>query len=343
MQQTEYLNLNKPEIGVDKADVNVLNANMDILDTAVHDLQDSVGVEANPAGTASEDLTKLKVGQIIYGITGGGGGSANLTELTEAEYEALKESGQLVEDMMYFITDKRGGDGQAIAFSEDIAGGVWSLLITQQGAAGFSTETAVPAGTTHIAIAVDYQNQIWMPAVFNLAEQIRLAKSAGRTRVNYGLEWVVWSDHDTIAYTYDISTNKVAIAAGYSGVTIRAYAIQAAKASVPEFHTYDDTEKLVGTWFSQPLYEKTIILKANNVDKYTYSSEIYQNCLPPFEYIDVRQIYMARGDASIGYVDIAPNYNEVFYVPNKNGDLYLKNTHSPTDIIITIQYTKPIS
>lgn len=35
----------------------------------------------------------------------GGGGDANMTELTQAEYDALEQAGQLVEDMMYFITD----------------------------------------------------------------------------------------------------------------------------------------------------------------------------------------------------------------------------------------------
>lgn len=39
MQHTTYLNLNKPEIAVDRANIDVLNANMDILDTAVHNLE----------------------------------------------------------------------------------------------------------------------------------------------------------------------------------------------------------------------------------------------------------------------------------------------------------------
>lgn len=34
-----------------------------------------------------------------------GGGTANMTELTQAEYDALEQAGQLEEDMMYFITD----------------------------------------------------------------------------------------------------------------------------------------------------------------------------------------------------------------------------------------------
>lgn len=34
-----------------------------------------------------------------------GGGTANMTELTQAEYDALEQAGQLQEDVMYFITD----------------------------------------------------------------------------------------------------------------------------------------------------------------------------------------------------------------------------------------------
>lgn len=43
MQHTTYLNLNKPEIAVDRANIDMLNANMDILDTAVHGLEISEG------------------------------------------------------------------------------------------------------------------------------------------------------------------------------------------------------------------------------------------------------------------------------------------------------------
>lgn len=49
------------------------------------------------------DLDNKTIIQAI--LDAGGGGTANMTELTQAEYDALEQAGLLVEDMMYFITD----------------------------------------------------------------------------------------------------------------------------------------------------------------------------------------------------------------------------------------------
>ena len=56
---------------------------------------------------------------------GGGGGSANLTELTQAEYDALEQAGELEEDMMYFITDGQSGN-EIIDDTTTSASKVWS-------------------------------------------------------------------------------------------------------------------------------------------------------------------------------------------------------------------------
>ena len=62
-------------------------------------------VEPNPQDTASESLTKLKIGDDVFNV---GGGNTEYTELTQAQYDALsqaeKENGEL-----YFITDGEGG------------------------------------------------------------------------------------------------------------------------------------------------------------------------------------------------------------------------------------------
>lgn len=62
----------------------------------------------------------------------GGGGSANLTELTQAEYDALEQSGQLVEDMMYFITDGQSAQGDLIDDSSTSPTKVWSSSKTDE-------------------------------------------------------------------------------------------------------------------------------------------------------------------------------------------------------------------
>jgi len=70
------------------------------------------GGSSTLAGLTDVDLTSPTDGQaLVYDaynskwINGTGGGSANMTELTQAEYDALEQAGLLVEDMMYFITD----------------------------------------------------------------------------------------------------------------------------------------------------------------------------------------------------------------------------------------------
>ena len=63
---------------------------------------------------------------VVTDEMGGGGGSANMTELTQAEYDALEQAGQLEEDMMYFITDGQSGGGVVIDDSTTSASKVWS-------------------------------------------------------------------------------------------------------------------------------------------------------------------------------------------------------------------------
>lgn len=56
----------------------------------------------------------------------GGGGTANMTELTQAEYDALERAGELEEDMMYFITDGQSGGGVIIDDYTTSSSSVWS-------------------------------------------------------------------------------------------------------------------------------------------------------------------------------------------------------------------------
>lgn len=48
-------------------------------------------------------MPKIMHKGIAYG--GGGGGNANLVELTKAEYDALEAAGDVKADTLYLITD----------------------------------------------------------------------------------------------------------------------------------------------------------------------------------------------------------------------------------------------
>ena len=71
------------------------------------------GGSSTLAGLTDVDLTSPTDGQaLIYDgntskwVNGtGGGGNADFVELTQAQYDALEQAGQLQEDVMYFITD----------------------------------------------------------------------------------------------------------------------------------------------------------------------------------------------------------------------------------------------
>lgn len=92
------------------------------------------GGSSTLAGLTDVDLTTPTDGQaLVYDANSskwvngtGGGGTANFVELTQAEYDALEQAGQLEEDVMYFITDGQSGGGVVIDDSTTSASKVWS-------------------------------------------------------------------------------------------------------------------------------------------------------------------------------------------------------------------------
>lgn len=98
--------------------------------------------ELKNGGTGASDLEDLgdvnitnpTDGQaLVYDATNqewvngtGGGGNTDYVELTQAEYDALEQAGQLVEDMMYFITDGQSGGGVVIDDTTTSSSKVWS-------------------------------------------------------------------------------------------------------------------------------------------------------------------------------------------------------------------------
>lgn len=103
---------------------------------------------------------------------------------------------------------------------------------------------------------------------------------------------------------------------------------------------YSTNEFIVGKWIDgKDLYQRTIVLKQNDVLNYTYSSNEFVACLPEnIDFIDVVQIYSDR--RSQGYVDTRNNTTECVVVANPTTrNLYMKVIHDPRNCIVTIQYT----
>lgn len=111
---------------------------------------------------------------------------------------------------------------------------------------------------------------------------------------------------------------------------------------------YSETEREIGVWTDgKPLYEKTIILRENSVDKYTITGAIgtgalYDVGLTGLDKIYITGLYAKRGSAgNTVYTDIAPSGADVVVVfKHSDGSIYFRDTFDPTDIIVTIRYTK---
>lgn len=103
---------------------------------------------------------------------------------------------------------------------------------------------------------------------------------------------------------------------------------------------YSTTEFIIGKWIDgKDLYQKTIVLKENDVLLYSYSNYEFIGCLPSnIDFIDVVQIYSDRRNQD--YVDCRNNTNETVVVPNPTSrNLYMKVIQDPRNCIVTIQYT----
>ena len=106
-------------------------------------------------------------------------------------------------------------------------------------------------------------------------------------------------------------------------------------------HAYSTTEHKVGTWIdSSDVYEKTIVLRENGTDNYTYSDSIFSQSLPAnINWINIESFYAKRGSG--GWVDCMNNQQETILVPNPTTQgIYFYSQMSHTDIIVTIRYTK---
>ena len=64
-------------------------------------------VEANPTGTATDTLNKVKIENTIYNLPSGGGGGGSFVGLTKSEYEALPAAEKEDTSKLYFV--KEGG------------------------------------------------------------------------------------------------------------------------------------------------------------------------------------------------------------------------------------------
>lgn len=108
-------------------------------------------------------------------------------------------------------------------------------------------------------------------------------------------------------------------------------------------HEYSTLEQIVGSWIDEKtVYERTIVLRENSVDKYTKDGYLYATGLTGVDKIWVTGVYAKRGTAgNTDYTDVLSNSADVVIVfKHTDGSIFFKDVFDPTDVIVIIRYTK---
>lgn len=108
-------------------------------------------------------------------------------------------------------------------------------------------------------------------------------------------------------------------------------------------HEYSTSEQVVGKWIDgKSVYEKTIVLREDDVDKYTKDGYLYNVGLTGTDKIWLTGLYAKRGSAgNTMYTDIISAADDVVIVfKHTDGSIYFKDNFVPTDVIVIFRYTK---
>lgn len=116
------------------------------------------------------------------------------------------------------------GEGGTSDGSKDISDMTWTQIISQAGGS-WSSATAIPSGTTYVALVVDYDNKAYMPQTFKLSDWDKYADTLSHSLVEWGFDWKVGSSYDTVQIEYDSANHTIRTYAGYSGLTLKTYAL----------------------------------------------------------------------------------------------------------------------
>lgn len=111
---------------------------------------------------------------------------------------------------------------------------------------------------------------------------------------------------------------------------------------------YSTTEHEVGTWIDgSTLYERTIVLRSNSQDQYTFSGQSlaiggsYAVGLTGIENMWLESYSAVRGKSgNTNYTDIGLTEEMVCVWNHSDGSVYVRNQFEPISIVITIRYTK---
>lgn len=110
-------------MSTDTGFVGIAKAPNDVLELAKKDDIPNE-VIANPSGTATDDLTKIQIGNTVYGVEGSSG---EVVEMTYAQYQALTPQ-QKMDGTVRYVTDYPSDGGSGAGYTKELVydSGSWS-------------------------------------------------------------------------------------------------------------------------------------------------------------------------------------------------------------------------
>lgn len=360
MNYTDNYQLRKPVKGVNVADINDENANMDTIDAILHASQVSLApaydehtTSENPYNTGDivmyEFLMYKCLEDGVYGIWdptkwvrttageeggSGGGGNADYVELTQAEYDELTPQ-EKMNGKLYFITDGQGEGGPSYFFPviysiEEREVGVWidGKPLYQKSISFDNTSSAnLAIDVTSLSIDKLPEFRIWNK---NAGYQVN---SYYDTSIDY-----INTYYDETGYIHIRRSSGEFAGTGY--VTLLYTKTTDTPGSgkynalgVPTVH-YSTDEQIVGTWIDgKTLYQKTCNVTTNtNCYNASWTSLPLDN--PP-----ANADYMV--DAELH--GQCPNTNRTYRFQFENGAVQIASLTSEyilANTKITFRYTK---
>ena len=224
----------------------------------------STTVIPNPVTPATEDLNTLQIEETIYQIAGNGGSQA--IETTLAAYEELPDEDKEDPNKVFYIKDVESNAtfvrSPMIYSTSEAEVGVWTdgkplyQKTISFGALPNNTTKNVAHGISNIdrvihAYGAGYINnesktQLLIPLVYDDVNKV------------YNSRLQVDNTNVTITVSADRSNIlDVYITVLYTKTTDVPGSGKYTESGVPSVH-YDDTERVIGTWFGDTLYQKTL-------------------------------------------------------------------------------------
>lgn len=291
---------------------------------------------------------------IIDESMGGGGGSANLDELTEADYDALPDT-KYSDNVLYLLKDAISADAPDVIT-------LATCYSTSEREVGCWTDgKPLYQKTVHIsALPSSAGSQQYPHNIANIDkichyESVGMASTGSSVTLNR-----VGMGGSTLngAISYDLYINKtnIIISVGqdrsgieaditiwYTKTTDSAGSGDWTPDGTPTVH-YDNTEKVIGTWFGETLYEKTFAIPNTSVIN---SSFTYAHGISNLNMAIVKNAFMYHPATHTTFdMPIAANDTNTNLAVRVNAtNIFFTGTNSfsadnTRTLYITLQYTK---